>query len=313
MVGEKRRISQVFKSLFGRKPKSVAEEIEEQIDKEIDEILGRCNETISFSYEDNVGFCDDVEDFNRIHRDKEAAKAFKFIKFEDTPIVGVLSASTGARIVGNALNQLREYWGAQEEELKVLGQEISFKNPCYPGEEISLSFGGYKESTTGIELSLLGSVKKKEVIEITTRLGTAFNLMPQIAGPITSYVYGLDESKITSMLEHTKGAYNGSILPILPAAFMPSPLINLLEQRTGSTEGANLRMNLDYLAQAVHPGQIQVDIFTPSRIPQPGGRPLYKFRSVVSQDTVPLVYGMITSATPEIVDLSITPTNQRTS
>jgi len=293
------------KSIMGlirRAPeKSIAEQIEEAAEAQAQAILVAAEESVTYSREDNLGFCNFVGDHNRIHRDPEIAKAYKFIPFEDTPIVGVLLASTGARISRNAVSQLKALWEEDENGLKVIGQEIAFKNPAYPEEGIRWSFEGYKEKAGEVDITLLATTKGGKIIELTTRLGRAYSLMPQIAGPILSRPNEIDEGKFQKAAEYTQGEYNPNMIPMLVASFAPSGLLKILESTEGDKEAANLRMDINYLGDP-QLGRFQTDMFLPARIRGNIARPVYKFRTLASQSTRPINYMDITCTTSQPIN-----------
>src|SRR3989344_2078510 len=139
MVDETRqKLGKRFMGVFRRGPKTLAEQVEAEIVEQIDRILEECSERTIYSQQNNLDAVNLAYDFNPIHRDKKEALAFPFVKFTDTPVAGVMQAWTGARITNtavarlNAVEALKDYWGAEEYGMRVIGQEISFHSPIYP-------------------------------------------------------------------------------------------------------------------------------------------------------------------------------------
>jgi len=288
----------------GAKPKSIAEQIEEAAEAQVQKILSGSSEDITYTREDNTGFCDFIEDRNRIHRDSEAARAYKFVEFKDTPIVGALLASTGARISRNAVSQLRTLWEEDENDLKVIGQEVAFRDPAYPDEEISWRFEGYKEKTDEVNVTLTANAKKRKIMELTTRLGREYRRpVPEIAGPILSKANFVDGVAFAAAARFTHGEYAPGMIPILVASFAPAGLLRILDTMSGDKEAANLRMNIEYLRDP-HPGRFQTDMFFPAKMRPSVARPLYKFRTVASQNTQPINYMEIRCATSQPLDFN---------
>ncbi|MBU0466903.1 MAG: hypothetical protein KJ718_00420 [Nanoarchaeota archaeon] len=294
--------------LIGQRPKSVVERMEQEVESQIEAILEGCKETTTYSRENNVRYCDIFGDISPIHRDKNDALAFPLLNLEDTPIAGILLAATGEKISRRAIARLRDYWGYDKSELAVIGQEVVFRDPAYPDQEVSWSFSGYTEREgEGLDITLAATAKKRPVVEVTTRLGKELGTMPAIAGPISSGVYIMGPEKLRGCYECTGEEIAADtqpvFLPIFSASFTPSELLHLLKAKTGKIEGANRRMRIRYFAQP-REGLLQVDVFPPTKRES---RYLYKFRAITSQDTKPVCYTEVTCAAPETLNLSLQP------
>lgn len=292
---------QAISSLWpGTAPKEATESLENQINK----ALAEEREKIRPSREDIDEFSWITKDNNPIHRLPKRAKK---LGFDDTPVMGAHTAAYGEQFIERAVEHMRKFWGA---DIKITGQHSSFKAPVYPGERILWQITPSLENVNEeIRLGVTGTVKDKTVVEISSRLGKAYRIMPQIAGPVFSEKYLLDADHLEAFYNCVGGKNNGRVPNMLPASYVPATLLKLLEQRTQTMEGANAAMNFEFLRE-VEPGRLQVDIFPPRRprlmpprkdandnvildpkTQEPVKNYLYRFNAVVSQETKPVTYG----------------------
>ncbi len=294
MVGILLGIGQAIGSLFGVEPKPIDEKWEEQINK----ILAEEREKIRPSREDIDTFSWITGDNNPIHRLPKRAQE---LGFSDIPLMGAHVAAYGEQFIERVVERMRNYWGA---DIKITGQDSRFKSALHPGEKTLWQVTGYKQNN-GIELNVTGSTKDRKIIDITSRLGVEYPHMPQIAGPIpnSSRRFLLDQNHLEEFYDCVGAKNTGQVPHMLPAAYVPATLLRLLEERTQSMEGANLSMKYDFLARA-KTGTLQVDIFPPREPSERKGKFIYKFRTVVSQDTCPITYGEIVSSTRQRIPIN---------
>ncbi len=286
-------ISEEIASVFNVKPKPLKESLEERINK----TLAEEREKIRPSREDIDEFSWVTKDNNPIHRIPKRAKK---LGFEDIPLMGAHIASYGEQYIERVVESIREYWGA---DIKIIGQDNSFKAPVYPGQKIFWQVAGHKRTDSEIRLEIIGTVNSTKIIDITTRLGKEYKQMPQIAGPIFSRRYTLEKEHIEAFYNCVGSKTNERVPKMMPAAFIPATLLSLLEEKTQTMEGTNLSINFDFLAEP-REGRLQVDLFTiPTRKPrQQDDQYLYKFRAVCSQNTIPIIYGEILSSTKHLIE-----------
>ncbi|MEM4259592.1 MAG: hypothetical protein QXS38_02435 [Candidatus Pacearchaeota archaeon] len=232
--------------------------------------------------------------------------------------MGAHIAAYGEQFIERVVEKMRQYWGA---DLKIIGQYNGFKAPVYPGERILWQVTpSFKKIDSKIEIDVTGTITREadkqeqtiKVIDITSKIGKEYSMMPQIAGPIFSSKYLLDKDHLEEFYNCVGGTNNGRVPNMLPAAYVPATLLTLLEQKTQTMEGVNFSMNFEFLREA-EPGRLQVDIFPPREPKQrqrkdkngapvldSTGKPIidyiYKFQTVVSQETKPITYGIILSA-----------------
>ncbi len=305
-------IGQLIGTLWDVEPKEAGESLEEKINNAI---AGE-REKIKPSKEDIEIFSWVTGDNNPIHRIQKRARK---MGFDDIPLMGAHIAAYGEQFILGVVEHMRKYWGA---DIKIIGQENRFQNALYPNERTLWQVSGYKKKDEEIELEVIGRVKDREIIAITSRLGKTTHLMPQIAGPIYSERYLVEKEHLDEFYNSVGGTNEGRFPNMLTAAFVPSTLLELLKRKTQTVEGKNVIMNFLFLNEA-KPGKIQVDIF-PTTKPEPRERKdekgnlitdkntnepiidyMYRFRTVVSQDTKPITYGRIVSTAPYEIDLSI--------
>jgi len=284
-------IGEQIGKIFSVEPKLIDESLETKINKTLSEE----REKIRTSKEDIDDFSWVTGDNNPIHRIQKRAKK---LGFDDIPLMGAHVAAYGEQYVTSVIESIKEYWKA---DIKITGLDNSFKVPVYPGERILWQTIGYEKTASEIKLKTTGSVKEKIVVGITASLGREYQKMPQIAGPIYSKKYLLEEEHLETFYNCVGGKSNGVVPKILIAAFVPATLLRLLEERTQTMEGTNLLMNFNFLSEASS-GRLQVDIF-PTREPKKYGKDyLYKFKTVCSQNTKPIVYGEILSSTKQLIE-----------
>ncbi|MDO8459611.1 MAG: MaoC family dehydratase [Nanoarchaeota archaeon] len=286
---------------------------EEKLEDKINQVLAKEKEKIYPTTEDIERFGWVTGDNNPVHRLKSRAKK---MGFDNTPIMGAHMAAYGEQYIVGAVQTIREYVSS---DLKIIGQKTKFTAPIYPQENMWWQVKGAQEKgDTRFDLSITGEVKGKPnrntVVEITSRLGSAYPAMPQIAGPLHSRKYLLELDHLEEFYNSVGGKYAGKVPHSLTAAFVPATLLQLLEERAHTMEGANLVMDFDFLNDS-QLGLMQVDIFPPERPPRErkGKDPntgeqkvegyIYQFRAVVSQKTKPILYGEIMSFTPKKIDL----------
>ncbi len=284
-------INEQIGKLFGVEPKPIDESLETKINK----ALAEEREKIKPKRDDIDGFSWVTGDNNPIHRIQKRAKK---LGFEDIPLMGAHLAAYGEQYVERVVEDMRKYWGA---DIRIIGQDNSFKAPVYAGQQILWQITGYEKSDDIIKLKAVGTVKGERVIDVTTRLGKEYYKMPQIAGPIFSRRYILEKEHVEEFFNCVGAESNGTIPKILPAAFVPATLLALLEERTQTMEGMNLSMDFDFLSQ-MELGRLQVDIFPTRKPKQRGDEYLYKFKAICSQNTKPIVYGKILSATKYFIE-----------
>ncbi len=298
-------IGQAIGELLGINPQQEPEDLEDKINN----ILARERENIIPSRENIDTFSWVTKDNNPIHR---LPKRAKILGFEDIPLMGAHIAAYGEQFIERVVEKIRAHCGA---DLKIIGQDNGFKAPVYPGERILWQImPEFKRRDGEIQLAITGTVKDKRVIDITSRIGKSYCIMPQIAGPIFSAKYLLDKDHLEEFYNCVGGTNNDQVPNMLPASYVPATLLTLLEQQTQTMEGMNLSMNYEFLRE-VEPGRLQVDIFPPRKpramqrkdekgnsildpkTDKPVTDYLYRFRTVVSQDTKPVTYGEILSST----------------
>lgn len=284
-------IGEQIGKLFGVEPKPIDESLETRINKTLSEE----REKIRPSKEDIDDFSWVTGDNNPIHRIQKRAKK---LGFDDIPLMGAHVAAYGEQYMNSVVESIKEYW---EADIKITGLDNSFKAPVYPGERILWQTTGYEKTDSEIKLKTIGTVKEKIVIDIKTHLGKEYQEMPQIAGPIYSKKYLLEEEHLETFYNCVGGKSNGRVPKILPAAFVPATLLRLLEERTQTMEGTNLLMNFNFLSEASS-GGLQVDIFPTSRSKKHGEVYLYRFKTVCSQKTEPIIYGEILSSTKHLIE-----------
>ncbi len=295
-------------ALFGVELKRADRSLEEQINK----TLAEEREKIQPSREDIDWFSWVTKDNNPIHRLTKRAQRYGF---RDIPLMGAHIAAYGEQFVEGIVRNMRDYWDV---DIKIIGQENRFKKEVHPGDRILWQLTGFKNLEKEIRLTVVGSVNGNVNIEIISRLGKEYRQMPQLAGPIreASTEFLLEEDHLEAFYSCVCGENSGDVPNMLPAAYVPATLLSLLEQKTQTMEGINYIMSFDFLKKAKI-GMLQVDIFPPRkpksrpRIDEETGKPainektgepivdyIYKFRTIVSQNTKPVTYGEITSATP---------------
>ncbi len=289
-------IGRLISKVWGVDLKPIDETLEEKINKR----LAEEREKIRPSREDIDTFSWITGDTSPIHRlTKRARKA----GFQDIPLMGSHVAAYGEQFVEGVAKHMREYWGA---DIKIIGQENRFREALYPGERVLWQVKGYKEKDRTIELFITGSVKERQIVTIKSRLGTEYPIMPQIAGPIYSERYLIEDEHLEEYYNCVGAKSNGKVPNMLPAAFVPATLLNLLKTKTQTTEGMNLIMNFDFLKEA-NPGTLQVDIFPPRKPTERKDNFIYKFTTVVSQNTNPITYGEIVSSAPYKIEFNSKP------
>ena len=212
--------------------------------------------------------------------------------------MGAHISSYGEQYIEKVVESMREYWGA---DIKIIGQNNSFKFPVYPGQKIFWQVVGHKKADSEIRLEIIGTVNSIKITDITARLGKEYKQMPQIAGPIFSQRYTLEKEHIEAFYNCIGSKTNEKVPKMLPAAFVPATLLALLEEKTQTMEGTNLLMNFDFLAEPQE-GRLQVDLFPTRKPRQQGNKYLYKFKTVCSQNTTPIVYGEILSSIKHLIE-----------
>lgn len=284
-------IEEQIGKLFGVEPKPIDKSLETRINKTLSEE----REKIRPSKEDIDDFSWVTGDNNPIHRIQKRAKK---LGFDDIPLMGAHVAAYGEQYITSVVESIIKYW---EADIKITGLSNSFKAPVYPGERILWQTTGYEKTDSEIKLKTTGTVKERIVIDIKTHLGKEYQKMPQIAGPIYSRRYLLEKEHLETFYNCVGGKSNGIVPKILIAAFVPATLLKLLEEKIQTMEGTNLLMNFDFLSEASS-GRLQVDIF-PSREPKKHGEDyLYRFKTVCSQKTKPIIYGEILSSTKHLIE-----------
>ncbi len=273
------------------KPRDADETLEAQINRTLSEE----REQIRPSVADINTFSWITRDNNPIHRLTKLAQQFGFA---DIPLMGAHTAAYGEQYIEGVVQKMRDFWGA---DIKIIGQETKFKNPLYPEERVLWKVTESKKNNGTIDIEVKGAVKDKEIVAITSRLGTEYPLMPQIAGPIYSRRYLFEQSHLDAFYDCVGGKRSEKVPNMLPAAFVPATLLRLLEDKTRTMEGVNWSMDFNFIAQAV-PGPLQVDIFAPRPPSIRNSNSIYKFRTVVSQNSKPITYGEIISATPQKIN-----------
>jgi len=279
--------------------------IDDEVERDIAQLLKEGSR--SFSQEDNVLYCDTIEDKNPIHRDQEAARAYTGMELSDTPIVGAFTSAVGGRLSLNIVNRLRNHWGEDAQDLKITGQKTKFSgNVVYPGSEIIwvIPKQGFSENRGDISITVEGRIKKNLAVSVTTNLGSEVKRMPQIAGPFYSATYDVDRARLQNHAECVGGEIGEGIPDSLAVNYAPSTLLKFQKERYGKSEGTNVAMDFEFIRQA-KPGLIQVDVFAPRKMPrrQLRGRYIYRLRIVTSQENNPINFGEIVCASQELMKL----------
>ena len=280
-------IGRVIERLWGVEPKPVDENLEDRVNKKLADERAK----IRPSKEDINMFSWVTGDNNPIHRIQKRAKK---LGFEDTPLMGAHVAAYGEQFIEDVVENMRQYWGA---DIKIVGQSNKFRSPLYPGERVLWQVRRFNQRDSSVELEVTGTVKDRQIITITSKLGAKYPQMPQIGGPIFSERYLIEADHLDEFFNCVGGTNKGRVPHMLPAAFVPATLLNLLKEKTQTLEGANMAMDFDFLNEA-SPGKLQVDIYPPRKPLERQGQFIYKFRAVVSQDTRPITYGEILSSAP---------------
>ena len=271
---------------FGVEPKP-----EDDLEERINNALAHEWENITPKRENNESLQRITKDNNPLHISSDAAKK---LGLRDTPIMGVHTAGYAEQFMDRAVENMRKFWGA---DMKITGLYTGFKGFVYPGDKILWQITGYDSSGDVIKLKAEGKVSGNVVTDVVAELGKEYRTMPQIAGPISFRRYSIEGAHIEEFCRCVGVKYEGRIPKMLPGAFVPSTLLAIAEEKGKTIDGLNLSMNYDFLGDA-KPGIVQVDIF-PTRKPRPrkmeDGSPafIYKFRTVCSQESKPLVYGEI--------------------
>jgi len=271
--------------------------VDEDLENKINQALAVEREKIRPSREDIDNFSWITGDTNPIHR---LTKRAKMMGFEDIPLMGAHVAAYGEQFINGVVKHMENFWGTN---IKIIGQDNKFRAPLYPGEKTFWQVKGFKKTKRGIELSIGGTARGIEVISINTVLGTENPLLPQIAGPIYTRRYLLNEAHIEEFYNCVGGKLESPVPNMLPAAFVPATLLRLLEDKTQTMEGTNMSMNYRFI-EKLHQGRLQVDIFPPRRPTERKGNFIYKFRTVVSQNTKPITYGEILSGSPVRIEFN---------
>jgi acyl dehydratase len=279
--------------------------------REIDEAFAGTGEKIQITRDENTAYCNLTYDFNPRHRDPAIARASTFIKFDDTPIVGTLLLAHGARIAQRGLENLRARWGITDQELFVVCYDIAFKNPAYPERDIEFRLDDHSESPSkGIEVKIKATDGNDQTLAVvSTVFHSAYEPRPTIDGPMFSMLYDTPQTELSFFYRITRDRERPEMPLVLRPSFIPSTLLQFLQDKTGSMEGGNLRMTVQYLSQPtllskpedVVPGPTQIDIFPVLRKhgPVSEGNSRYTFPAIVSQDRRPLAYADIRCVAPK--------------
>ncbi len=289
---------------FGGKPnRTEVELIEEQIEEELAALVGGKVQTRKFTPEENIRFCRLISDENPIHRDEEAARAYKFMKLEDRAIVGPLLVGNAQRVAEETFDSISNYWGLEPGSNFVVGTKTQFKTPAYPGKELEFKVVECAETASGIDLSVRIGVGSDTIALADVSFAGTYRQNPGIAGPIFSESYevtGQVVDEVNKILGYPEGR---GMSPLVPSLFTPSTLLYLLQARTGSMIGGNLKMETSYLGKPAL-DEVQVDIFPPRKKAQSNR---FNLSALASVGTVPIAYTSISCVTPEQVALRKTP------
>ena len=289
--------------------------IDDEFDSELQTMLEEKSQKIKISREDNIRFANITGDTNPIHRDLEAALAFNFggMKFTDTPIIGTYLAMIGEQFSYRIFRSLRDHWGEDGQDLKIIGQETKFKDPVYPDDDINWQVSGYNERSEYVDISLTGKVGKKVVVEVATKLGYLFGRMPPIAAPIIQpskdKIMTIGPEEVRALNEMTNGGPTDRIPLTLLPALATRTMLAYKKQKTGDMVGLNRLMNFTFF-DLPQTGEIQVDIYRPKRIANTTRSDFHRYilRAVcgLTTDSKPLCYGEIKIMCPQELDFSPT-------
>ncbi|MFH1802876.1 MAG: MaoC family dehydratase [archaeon] len=300
MIESKTPLYEVLTGLFGRTPSvaTTAEDVEAQAEKELRALVKDRAQEVNFSGEQNADVCDHIFDYNPIHRSAEAAKAFQFGKFKERPIVGPLIIGTAQRVAEATFRDIRDYFGLEEIQNLVVGTKTKFRNPAYPDQKVKFDVIDCKESGGNVVLAVAVTSGRDKIAQVDVLVGPRYRQMPEIGGPIHSEVYEIPQEVING-LNKCIGFEEGRVSPFNGAALVPSALLFMLKERTGSMVGGNLAMETSYLGMPTA-GRYQVDIMPPRNIREASR---FTLGALVTQETAPIAYTMIKAATPETLKL----------
>ncbi|MBU0761286.1 MAG: MaoC family dehydratase [Nanoarchaeota archaeon] len=248
--------------------------------------------------EDNDLFGMITGDTNPAHTNIEVARE---LGFEDTPALGTHTLAY-AEQYGTELIRAMEILNGRP--IILSGQEIKFKNPLYPSEELRWEVISYRPTPQGLDLSVSGHCSDKTIAEGKLRFSTEFSGCTQREeGIVHNEEFQIDTPFTKEFYTCVKSQVRDSIPMSFPVAHMPSALINLLYQRTGERKGANLAMNVTYHNEPQY-GKFQTSVLAPGRSREVKGKHLYKFHINVAQNSTPIVSGEIRCSSPALVDFS---------
>lgn len=285
---------------FGVNPtRTEAESIEERTESELAALIAGKSQTRKFSQDENVRFCRLISDENPVHRNADAARAYTFMKFSDTPLVGLLLVGSAQRVAEETFQSISNYWGFDPGSNFVVGTNTQFRAPAYPGKDLEFSVIGCAETSEGIDLSVRIGLGNETIALTDVSFAGKYRQAPNIAGPLFSESYGLTESAVRAINESLGYHVDKGTSPFIASAYGPSTLLYLLANKNGSMTGGNLRMETSYLGQPVL-DDVQVDIMPPKR-KTPSNR--FNLGVLSSVATTPIAFTSISCVTPTQVTL----------
>lgn len=254
--------------------------LEDQFENEVNQALAAERENIKASREDMDNFSWVTGDNNPIHRlQKRAVK----MGFTDTPVMGAHIAAYAEQYVTGVVQRMSRFWGA---DIKVIGQEVTFKSPLYPGERTLWQVKGFEKKGDSIDVKVQGTANNQPIVDVTTNLGTKYPIANGRVGPTYSRRFLQERDHLEAFCNSVGAKFDEKVYHhMLNAAYVPATLLRLLEDRTGSTEGMITRMSFDFFEES-KPGKLQVDIF-----PSGKSRPQYKEGPKISENGNPVVDG----------------------
>lgn len=290
------RLGTLVAQLFGKSPDVPTVGLE----AELNSTLARERGSAQFTQEDIVAFCDTIQDFQKIHRDKAyAVEKLGGLGATNVLIPGTMLAASNEAYVQDVISILNERL-----EAKVIhtGQHTKLPTFATPDERLRWQVTGYAGKNGVVSLKTGGVFDYIVKIPIENTLGTEFlefvEPKGERIGTTQQFVISDDLNARYYAAIHEEPAE--TVAWSLLSGFETAALLKLVGGDAGDIDGLNRGMNAQFYAPPSF-GSANIDLYlirkpTHHRRGEFLGRWGYKFSGVASQDGRP-----ISSATIDIL------------
>ncbi len=269
--------------------------------KKTAEVLDSIN-GINLSPEDVVKLGNVVHDYSPIHRDVEVAQQFGFV---ERPVIGVHLASIGGRIARNLLAVM------QQSEWQFTSQDVTFRDPVYPGEPINWQIGEEAVEEESRRYSLIIPSPEQDKKPRVEMIATFSPKWPEFKQPERNNLIYRDEIKFAvpetrEFYECLREQPKAEVLFSYAAARKPSTLLTMVGElnRINNTNigGKNIQM-INHAHGDLQLGNATVEVYA-NEIKGRGNKVFYTFDMVLYQNEQPKVSSWIKTLANGLVDVT---------